>query len=197
MTRADRVVIDLGTGDGRAVLARAAAEPGTFVIGIDANAGAMAESSRRAARGRGSQRLANAWFAVESAEALPGPLANVASTLTVVMPWGSLLRGVFGLDDAVLRGVASIVAPQGRVEVLTSVSRWDAVEGLASLDRDAEAGITSAWAAVGFELVSMRPVTLHDHQQARSSWARRLGDRRVWRIELARRLQPGPPQSDG
>ena len=191
------MIVDLGTGDGRAVLARAAAEPGNFVIGIDANAAAMAESSRRAARGRGLQRLANAWFMVEAAEALPGPLANVASTLTVAMPWGSLLRGVVGLDDAVLRGIASIVGPRGSVEVLTSVTPSDAVEGLVSLDREAEVGIAGAWTAVGFELVSMRPATLHDLRQARSSWARRLGDRRVWRIELVRRLQPGPPRSDG
>ena len=181
------MIVDLGTGDGRAVLARAAAEPDAFVIGIDANAAAMAESSRRAARGRGPQRLANAWFAVESAEALPGPLANVASTVTVVMPWGSLLRGVLGLDAAVLCGIASIVAPGGRVEVLTAVTPRDAIEGLVSLDRSAEAGIAWAWAAVGFALVSMRPATDEDLRQARSSWARRLGDRHVWRIELAQR----------
>lgn len=180
------MIVDLGTGDGRAVLARAAADPHAFVIGIDANASAMAESSRRAARGRGARRLANAWFAVESAEALPGPLANVASTVTIVMPWGSLLRGVLGLDAAVLDGIASIVAPGGRVEILVSVTPKDAVEGLASLDRDAEAAIANAWAAAGFALVSMRPATAGDLRETRSSWARRLGDRRAWRIELVR-----------
>jgi 16S rRNA (adenine(1408)-N(1))-methyltransferase len=201
------VIVDLGTGDGRAVLARAAAERDALVIGIDANAAAMAESSRRAARGRGAQRLANAWFAVESAEALPGPLARVASTVTGVMPWGSLLRGVLGLDDAVLRGIASIVSPAGCVEILASVTPSDAVDGLTLLDGDAGAVIASAWAAVGFELVSMRRATVDDLRRTRSSWARRLGDRPVWRIELARRhqpgprhlarrLQPGPPPSD-
>lgn len=180
------MVVDLGTGDGRAVLARAAAEPGILVIGIDANAAAMAESSRRAARGGGTRRLANVLFLVEAAEGLPGPLADVASTVTVVMPWGSLLRGVLGLDAAVLRGIASIVARGGRVEMLASVTPADAVVGLASLDRDAEHGIASAWAAVGFELVSMRRATVGDLRQTRSSWARRLGDRPVWQIELAR-----------
>ncbi|MBI3748559.1 MAG: hypothetical protein HY262_06915 [Chloroflexi bacterium] len=181
------MIVDLGTGDGRAVLARAAAEPCAFVIGIDANAAAMAESSRRAARGRGARRLTNTWFGVESAEALPGPLADVASTVTVVMPWGSLLRGVLGLEAAVLVGIASIVAPAGRVEILASVTPKDAFVGLASLDGDAEAVIAGAWAVVGFELVSMRPATAGDLQAARSSWARRLGDRTAWRIELVRR----------
>ena len=43
------MAIDLGTGDGRFVLAAAAARPDTLVIGLDASAAGMAESSRRAA----------------------------------------------------------------------------------------------------------------------------------------------------
>jgi 16S rRNA (adenine(1408)-N(1))-methyltransferase len=187
------VIVDLGTGDGRGVLARAAAEPRTLVVGIDANAAAMAESSRRAWRGHGSGRHANTLFLVGAAETLPGPLAAVASVVTVVMPWGSLLRGVLGLDDAVVRGAASIVAPRCRVEILVSVTPADGVPGLASLDRDAEAAVAAAWATVGFELRSMRPATIDDIRRARSSWARRLGDRPVWRIELARVAPPGHP----
>ena len=57
--------LDLGTGDGRHVLAAARARPDTFVIGADANAASMAESSRRAAR---RLALPNALFAVAAAE---------------------------------------------------------------------------------------------------------------------------------
>jgi 16S rRNA (adenine(1408)-N(1))-methyltransferase len=62
------VAIDLGTGDGRRVLAVAAARPDTLVIGVEANAAGMAEASRRAAR-RGA--LPNALFAVAAAEHPP------------------------------------------------------------------------------------------------------------------------------
>ena len=62
------MAIDLGTGDGRHVLAAAAARPDTLVIGVDANAAGMAEASRRAAR-RGA--LPNALFAVAAAEHPP------------------------------------------------------------------------------------------------------------------------------
>jgi hypothetical protein len=50
------------------VLAAARARPDTLVIGVDANAAAMAEASRRAAR-RGA--LPNALFAVAAAEHPP------------------------------------------------------------------------------------------------------------------------------
>jgi tRNA G46 methylase TrmB len=62
------VAIDLGTGDGRYVLAAAAARPETLVIGLDASAAAMAEASRRAER-RGA--LPNALFAAAAAEHPP------------------------------------------------------------------------------------------------------------------------------
>jgi 16S rRNA (adenine(1408)-N(1))-methyltransferase len=62
------VAIDLGTGDGRSVLAAAAARADALVIGVDASAAAMAEASRRAAR-RGA--LPNALFAVAAAEHPP------------------------------------------------------------------------------------------------------------------------------
>ena len=50
------------------MLAAAAARPDTLVIGVDANAAAMTEASRRAAR---RAALPNALFAVAAAEHPP------------------------------------------------------------------------------------------------------------------------------
>jgi 16S rRNA (adenine(1408)-N(1))-methyltransferase len=50
------------------VLAAAARQPETLIVGVDANAAGMAEASRRAAR-RGA--LPNALFAVAAAEHPP------------------------------------------------------------------------------------------------------------------------------
>lgn len=169
------------------MLARAAAEPRAIIIGVDANAAGMAESSRRAARGRSGRGATNAIFLAEAAEGLPGFLAETASLVTITMPWGSLLRGVLGLDPVALRGIASVVAPCGRVEVLASVLPEDHVEGIEELDRSSQTGIAEAWRAIGLELESMRPVTLDDLRAMRSSWARRLGDRPIWRLDLRHR----------
>lgn len=178
------MIVDLGTGDGRAVLARAAADPRALVIGIDANAASMAESSRRADRGR--TRLPNVIFLAAPAEALPGPLAGAASLVTVTMPWGSLLRGVVGLDDAVMRGIASIVGRGGRIEALAGVTREDRVERIAALDASDTPTIDAAWRSVGFELAGMREATPDELRASRSSWARRLRNRAIWRVELVR-----------
>ncbi len=62
------MAIDPGTGDGRYVLRAAGEQPDTLVIGLDANAAAMAAASRRAAR---RNALPNALFAVAAAQHPP------------------------------------------------------------------------------------------------------------------------------
>ena len=118
-------MIDLGTGDGRFVLATAAAEPATLVIGIDASADAMAEASARAARSPRRGGLPNALFVAAAAEAPPAELLGIASRVVVQLPWGSLLRGALALDEEVARGIAGLVAPGGRVEVLLAPATKD------------------------------------------------------------------------
>jgi 16S rRNA (adenine(1408)-N(1))-methyltransferase len=189
------VIVDLGTGDARAVLTRATDDQRAFVIGIDANAASMAEASRRASRGR--TRVVNACFIAASAESLPGHLAAVASLVTITMPWGSLLRGALGMDARAMTGIASIVAPAGRIVIVTSVVQTDQVANLEMLDERASPAFEAAWRSAGFELVSMRPVTGVDLRATRSSWARRLGERPVWRLEVRNRATPRAHAQDG
>ena len=177
------MILDIGTGDGRAVLVRAAAEPRAVVIGVDAAAETMAESSRRADR-RGPR---NALFFAAGAEALAAsPLAGAADLVTVTFPWGSLLRGVVGLERGALCGVAGTLASGGRLEVLASVVSTDRVDGLECLDDTVAPAIAEAWRAVGLRLAAVRPATRAEIEATGSSWGRRLSpDRPVWRLEGA------------
>jgi methylase of polypeptide subunit release factors len=67
------VTVDLGCGDGRAVLAAAAGRPDRLVVGVDASAAAMAEASRRADRkpGRGYPWPAAARWSLTQAPSRP------------------------------------------------------------------------------------------------------------------------------
>ena len=178
------MIVDLGTGDVRAVLARAGCEPSALVIGVDALAPSMAESSRRADR-RGPR---NALFLAAGVEELPSsPLAGTGDLVTIVFPWGSLLRGALGVDQAALRGIASVVAPSGRLEVLASVVPGDVVADVEELDRRQQPAIADAWYEAGLQLTSMRPATLAEVNGSGSTWARRLGvGRPAWRLDGVR-----------
>ena len=178
------MILDIGTGDGRPVLARATAEPAALVLGVDAAAAAMAESSRRADR-RGPR---NALFFAAGAEALAwSPLAATGDLVTVTLPWGSLLRGVLGIDGAALRGVVATLKPGGSLEVLVSVVPSDGIDGVDCLDDAAAPAIAQAWRGAGLRLIGIRPAIHADIETSGSSWARRLGpERPVWRLDGVR-----------
>lgn len=159
-------------------------EPASLVIGIDAAAAAMTESSGRAAR-RGPE---NACFLVAGAETLAGsPLAGRVDLLTVTFPWGSLLRGMLGLEPRALAGAGSMLAPGGTVVALTSVVPSDGLAGLDCLDARHAPTIERAWANAGLTGVTMRPARPEEIEGSGSSWARRLRSgaaaRPVWRLE--------------
>ena len=205
MARHERVIVDLGTGDGRAVLATVADRPGSLVIGIDANAAAMAESSRRAARSVRNGAGPDALFVVAAAEALPPELAGLADEVRILFPWGSLLRGVLGLDERVVAGIAGLLADGGSLEVLLSITPRDGLDGLGSLDSAAVERVAAAFGRHGVEFVEVCPVTAAEVRATRSTWARRLlaggSDRPVWRLRFVRsagdRPRPGPAVSSG
>jgi 16S rRNA (adenine(1408)-N(1))-methyltransferase len=158
----------------------------------------MAEVSLRAARPARKGGLPNVLFAVAAAERPPGELCGRADEVTILFPWGSLLRGVLALDPGAAAGIAGLLAPGGRVRALVSVTdRDEANAGLAPLraaDRD---GLAKRWAAFGLRLTAFEPATAADIHATGSTWARRLGAARragrgatpsdarpVWRLAL-------------
>jgi hypothetical protein len=132
-------------------------------------------------------------FALASAECPPPELISRADRVTVTLPWGSLLRGVLGLDGAVARGLVSLACPGAAIVVLAAPSDRDIAAigvglGLA-LDRTRMA---AAWQAAGGELTSLRPATIEEILATGSTWAKRLGltrigsERSAWSMEARR-----------
>ncbi|RDI55681.1 16S rRNA (adenine(1408)-N(1))-methyltransferase [Nocardia mexicana] len=178
----------MGTGDGRAVLAAAAADAQRLVIGVDANAAGMAESSRRALRPRGG--LPNVLFVAAAAENLPPELDGIADEVTVNFPWGSLLRGLLTGDAAVLNGLSRIMKPGAALDILLSVTERDGLPGLPAIEDAATvADLIAPYADHGLAVTGIRALEPADIAAAGSSWGKRLGAggrRRAWRISALR-----------
>ena len=164
----------MGTGDGRAVLAVAAREPRTLVLGLDAVAAAMADSSRRAAAPVRKGGLPNAAFVVAAAEAAPVALCGIADLVTVRFPWGSLLRGCVGRDAAVAAGLAHLVGPGGTLELLLAPAARDNLDGVPLEDAALGDAAAAAFAGFGYRVVVARLATDEEILDSGSTWARRL-----------------------
>ena len=100
LTSYPRVILDLGTGDGRYVRYLAEKNPAWFIIGVDACRENLREHSRTA--------LPNALFVIASAQNLPLELYGRASHISINFPWGSLLKSLLAGDPSFMEGLASI-----------------------------------------------------------------------------------------
>ncbi len=161
----------------------------------------MAGSSLRAARSERRGGLPNALFVVAAAESPPAELRGRADVLTILFPWGSLLRGALALDRRAAAGIAALLRPGGRLSAFVSITDRDvAAAGVPPLSDDAEDGIARRWSARGLDLVTFEPASGEDVVATGSSWARRLrtaadrpvADRAVWRLELIAREAGSP-----
>jgi 16S rRNA (adenine(1408)-N(1))-methyltransferase len=91
------IVMDVGTGNGKHAYQLARRRPESFVVGLDANPDNLRKTAAKAAgppRKGGLPNLVYLWESVERLPTLPRPVTE----LHVLMPWGSLLRGL--LDDS-------------------------------------------------------------------------------------------------
>ena len=189
--------MDIGTGDGRFVLAEARARPSAFVVGVDAVAKAMAAASRRAGAKASRGGAENAMFVCAAAEALPGLLAGAADEITINYPWGSLLRAVALPDVDGLAGIVKLGKPGARFTSVINVQPLrDAGQaarlglGNAMLLRDA-GRFAGEYARAG--LGEVRVGKIADEALPATSWGKHLAvsEREVWQVEA--RTWPASP----
>jgi 16S rRNA (adenine(1408)-N(1))-methyltransferase len=95
-----RIVLDLGTGDGRYVNYLAGKNPCWFIIGVDA--------CRENLREHSLIKLPNTLFVIAGAQDLPRELHGCVSHITINFPWGSLLESLLEGDTRLLHGLECI-----------------------------------------------------------------------------------------
>jgi 16S rRNA (adenine(1408)-N(1))-methyltransferase len=169
--------------------------PSDLVIGVDANADLMRAISHRASRKAARGGLANAIFGRLSLEQAPGELFQLADCLTVLFPWGSLLRAVAVPELSTLRKLAAVARPGARVWFLYGYeARRDAraVEplGLPDLeDSTALRALEAGYLGAGLQ-VRARYAARAELAAVPSAWARKMAFSQIDRtyVELRGRV---------
>jgi 16S rRNA (adenine(1408)-N(1))-methyltransferase len=173
-----KVLVDLGTGDGKFVYRWAVQHPDTFCIGLDAIGDNLQEVSAKVARKHSKGGIANAVFVVAAVENLPLELNELADTITINYPWGSLLSALVTPDESVLRSIARLGKPNSRFLVLLNYSVFQDSEyaerlGLPELTADyVESVLKTRYRLVGIEIEQYR--FLQKEAPHRTSWGQSL-----------------------
>ena len=109
LTNYNRVILDLGTGDGKFAFHYARTFPSHFIIGVDACRENLREHSRA--------KLPNALFIIASAQNLPNELNGLVSHITINFPWGSLLESLLTGDCMLLHRLELILRSTTLIDV--------------------------------------------------------------------------------
>ena len=105
----DRILLDLGTGDGRYVHTLAARHPAWFIMGVD--------SCRENLREHSQAKLRNMLFVIASAQDLPKELNGLISHIAINFPWGSLLESLLTDDTSLMGGLETISRSTTSIDV--------------------------------------------------------------------------------
>lgn len=118
----DRVHIDLGTGDGRNIYKLAINDQNTFYIGIDPVKENLFDISKKIIKKPSKGGLSNVVFVIAAAESLPFELKNIADSISILFPWGTLLEYVIKPNRDILSNVADLAKKEAHFEFVTTYS---------------------------------------------------------------------------
>ena len=201
---AEHVLVDVGTGDARTAYRQAVAHPDWLVIGVDPAWQRMTETAVRAARKPAKGGAANLLLVSSAIETVPPALHGVADQVTVLMPWGKLLRGVVLGEDDVLSGLRAVAKPGAPLEISIGTSIWRdpiplEIRDLPELTPEtvASTGLTDRLAVLGWRVTDVRLVPHTDLDTISSSWARRLGSGATETVLHLRAIAVDPGEPSG
>jgi 16S rRNA (adenine(1408)-N(1))-methyltransferase len=176
-----RVVVDVGTGDGRTAYRLARANPDWLLVGVDPAWQRMVDTSTRAARKEPKGGADNLLLVCASIEAVPAELHGIADEVLVLMPWGKLLRGLVLGEADVCGGLRAVARPGATLDVAVGTSIWrdpvplelrDLPELTVAYARDV---LADRLGASGWWLTEAALLGADEMARLPSSWARRLG----------------------
>lgn len=99
----NRLILDLGTGDGKFAFHYAQTFPNYFVIGLDSCRENLHKYSRT--------NLPNLLYVIANAQQLPFELNGLISHIHINFPWGSLLQSLLNGDANLFCGLKKISSP--------------------------------------------------------------------------------------
>lgn len=179
--------IDFGTGDGRYVYKKALKNPDTFYIGVDPSAKQLEIYSKKANK----DKLENVLFVVGSIEVFPQEIIGVANSLSVILPWGSLLKQIVNADFESIKKLCSCVKKPGEIEIIlgyhkelepSEVARLE----LQELNEDyIKQNLIPVFFNLGYTDVSVSQMQKQVLQDFETTWSKKLTfgqDRPIFRI---------------
>jgi 16S rRNA (adenine(1408)-N(1))-methyltransferase len=165
-------------------------------IATDLNPDAMLDTAARAGRKPSRGGVQNLVCIAEAAETLADNLGGIADRVSIILPWGNLLRSIALPEISYLGSLRRLCASDANVEIVFSFDeRRDAGQrsrlGLVSLQESHVRGVLrESYEHAGFCVTSTETIGPPALRSYETTWATRLAfgrPREIWRLRLIAR----------
>ena len=187
--------MDLGSGDGKYPYRLARRSPERLFVAVDANAEVLSKIARQAARKASKGGVPPLLCIAEAAEVLGEELPGIADKVSIILPWGRLLRTVAEPNLADLRNIAALGQIGATFEVVFSYDARIEGQGNGPLDTNSldESHVRDklplVYASAELAVKEVKRVEMAELKAYSTTWAKRLAygrKREVWRIRAVR-----------
>jgi hypothetical protein len=138
----------------------------------------MGSFAQKATKSKNKGGLENILYVVAAAEALPQELNGLISEVTILFPWGSLLKAVASADERFLENLRQVMVKNASLRIVFSLE--DKIEkkvmenlGLSSISKESLDKLCLAYARLGFAM-KWRFIAQDELKSFESTWAKRL-----------------------
>lgn len=109
-----KLLVDIGTGDGRYVYKNAILNPQNLYIGIDPNQKQLETYSKKANK----NKVENCIFIIGSIEIPIPELYKSADEISIIFPWGTLLKAIATRETHLLKNIRDMLKDHGKLVII-------------------------------------------------------------------------------
>ncbi len=183
-----KIILDLGTGDGRFVFKNTLKNPNIFFVGMDPAEKQLSEYSSKVNR----KRMDNCMFVLGSIEDTPTELNSSFDEIYINLPWGSLLEKIVKINKIGIESIKNLLKENGRVFITlgyapdlepSETRRLD----LPKIDEFFIQDQILPILRKNFSTVSLKKLSKKELGEIETTWAKKLKfgkDREIFRIEI-------------
>lgn len=184
----NKVILDIGTGDGKFVYKNAIKNRDSLYVGLDPAEKQIQIYSKKANR----RRLKNALYILGSLENLPEELYSTVDKIFVNLPWGTLLEKIVKSNEIYTKELSKILKKDGEIEIIFGyVPELEPSEterlGLPKIENESDVLKAFSTFKKIFEVVEMKRLVKEDLDKIETTWAKKLKfgkDRFIYKIVL-------------
>jgi len=184
----NKIILDLGTGDGIFVYKNALKNKDNLYIGLDPAEKQIKIYSKKSNR----RRLKNTLYVLGSLEKMPEELYSTIDKVFVNLPWGTLLEKIVKSNEAYTEELSKILKAGGEIEVVFGyLPELEPSEterlGLPKIENESDVLKAFSTFKKMFEVIEMKRLLKEDLERIETTWAKKLKfgkDRFIYKIVL-------------